>query len=201
MPMFYAAPGAAASRQLPILCEADHVDRRVRSRRRATRLGAMRTVVAAFAIVFLAMPAAARAQGGDGQVGGTVSSYLELRLSQPAKGFAAFTKARSYQMSLRAQATATDGQMVLSIADGDATGGSKRGHLAVGSKRLSSPLEARVGKAAFQPLAASVDPLLTRWRAPLSNAEATIKLRQRVSSKATGRYHKVVLVTLSSETP
>jgi hypothetical protein len=160
----------------------------------------MRSVVAASAFALLAVPASAQAQGGDGQVGGTVSSYMELRLDEP-KGFAAFTTAKSYEMSLGAQATATDGQMLLSIADGDATSGSRRGHLAVGSKRLPSPLEARVGKAAFQPLAASVDPLLTRWRAPLSNAEATIKLRQRVSSKATGSYRKLVLVTLSSETP
>jgi hypothetical protein len=130
-----------------------------------------------------------------------VNSFLSLSLTQPAKGFASFTKARSYDMSLQAKVTATDGPMLLSIADGDATSGSRRGHLSVGSKRLPEPLEATVGKAAFQPLDASVDPLLTRWRAPASNASATIKLRQKVTGKAKGSYRKLVLVTLSTETP
>src|SRR5262245_27760944 len=131
-------------------------------------LGAMRIVVLP-AVVLLAVPSAALAQ--DGKVGGTVSSYLELKLTSPVRGFAAFTKTKAYEMSLGAHVTATDGEMQLSIADGDAVSGSRRGHLAVGSKRLPAPLEAKVVNAAFQPLAASVDPLLTRWRAPLSNAD------------------------------
>jgi hypothetical protein len=151
------------------------------------------------AILALAVPAVASAQSTG--VGGDVKSQMMLSLDQPAKGFAAFKKARSYTTTLSARVTATDGPMQLSIADGDATSGSKRGHLAVGSKRLKAPLEAAVGSAAFQPLDASVDPLLKRWGDFGSNVAATIKLRQKVDKKTSGSYHKLVLVTLSSETP
>jgi hypothetical protein len=152
------------------------------------------------AVLFvLAVPSVASAQTTG--VGGDVNSQMSLSLDQPAKGFAAFTKAKTYRTSLNARVTATDGPMLLSIADGDATSGSRRGHLKVGSKRLPEPLEASVGSAAFQPLDASVDPLLKRWSAFGSNLEATIKLRQKVDRKATGKYHKLVLVTLSTETP
>ncbi len=130
----------------------------------------------------------------------TVNSQLGLSFDQP-QPFAAFTKAKTYSTSLNVGVTATDGPMQLSLADGDATGGSKRGHLAVGSKRLPAPLEATVGSAAFQPLDASVDPLLKRWPDFGSNVAATIKLRQKVDSKTSGSYRKLVLVTLSSETP
>ena len=66
-------------------------------------------------------------------------------------------------MSFDAQVTATDEPTLLTLADGDATSGSKLGHISVGSKRLPAPLEATVGKAAFQPLDGTVDPLLTKW--------------------------------------
>src|SRR3954452_534787 len=111
----------------------------------------LQTILAASAIAALAAPSVALAQkpppvDGGTQIGGSVNSFLELILTQPAKGFAAFSKARSYQMSFDVQATASDTPTLLSVADGDATSGSKRGHLSVGSKRLPSPLEATVGK-------------------------------------------------------
>jgi hypothetical protein len=167
----------------------------------------LRTILAASAIAALAAPAAAMADvqpppvNGGTEVGGVVGSFLELGIVQPAKGFASFSKAKSYEMSFDALATATDGSTLLSIADGDATSGSKLGHLSVGSKRLASPLEATVGKAAFQPLDASTDPLLNRWSDVMTKSKATVKLRQKVTKKATGTYHKLVLVTLSTETP
>jgi hypothetical protein len=165
----------------------------------------LRTILAASAIGALAAPAAAFAQtepvGGGVPVGGDVPSFLELILTQPAKGFAAFSKAKSYEMSFNAQVTATDEQTILSIADGDATSGARLGHISVGSKRLPSPLEATVGKAAFQPLDGSVDPLLTKWTEAVTRQKATVKLRQKVTSKTTGTYRKLVLVTLSTETP
>lgn len=160
-------------------------------------LDAVRILIAVLFV--LAVPSVASAQTTG--VGGDVNSQLSLSLDQPAKGFAAFTKAKTYTTSLGARVTATDGPMLLSIADGDAAGGSSRGHLAVGSKRLASPLEAAVGSTAFQPLDASVDPLLKRWTAFGSNVAATIKLRQKVDRKTTGTYRKLVLVTLSTETP
>jgi hypothetical protein len=104
-------------------------------------------------------------------------------------------------MSFDVSMTATDAPTQLSLADGDATSGSKLGHLSVGSKRLASPLEAAVGKTAFQPLDGSVDPLLTKWTQAATRAKTTVKLRQKVTGKATGSYHKLVLATLSTETP
>src|SRR5262245_36830684 len=160
-------------------------------------LGDVRILIAVGLV--LAVPSVASAQTGE--VGGDVHSQLSLSLDQPAKGFAAFSKAKTYETSLDARVTATDGSMLLSIADGDALSGSSRGHLAVGSKRLASPLQAAVGSAAFQPLDASVDPLLKRWPTFGSNVAATIKLRQKVDRKSTGTYRKLVLVTLSTETP
>jgi hypothetical protein len=165
----------------------------------------LRTILAAAAIAALAAPTAAMAQtppvDGGTNVGGVAPSFLELILTQPAKGFAAFSKSKSYEMSFDASATATDSPTQLSIADGDATSGSKLGHISVGAKRLPSPLEATVGKAAFQPLDGSVDPLLNRWSEQATRAKATVKLRQKVKGKATGTYRKLVLVTLSTETP
>ena len=167
----------------------------------------LRTILAGAALVALAVPAAAPAQSqpvdGGTKVGGTVNSYLELILNQPARGFAAFSKTKSYEMSFSATAISTDEPTLLTLADGDATRGSKLGHISIGKKRLPSPLEARVGKAAFQPLDDSVDPLLTRWTEVTGreNGTTTVKLRQKVKGKATGTYRKLVLATLSTETP
>jgi len=165
----------------------------------------LRTILAATVIGALAAPGAALAQtppvNGGTNIGGTVPSFLELILTQPAKGFAAFSKSKSYEMSFDAQITATDPGTLLSIADGDATRGSKLGHLSVGSKRLPAPLEAAAGKFAFQPLDGTVDPLLTKLSDAATRAKTTVKLRQKVKGKATGSYRKLVLVTLSTETP
>jgi hypothetical protein len=165
----------------------------------------LRTILAASAIGALVAPSAALAQtppvNGGTDIGGTVPSFLELIITQPAKGFATFSKTKAYDMSFDVSMTATDAPTQLSLADGDATSGSKLGHLSVGSKRLASPLEAAVGKTAFQPLDGSVDPLLTKWTQAATRAKTTVKLRQKVTGKATGSYHKLVLATLSTETP
>ena len=72
----------------------------------------LRTILAATVIGALAAPGAAMAQtppvNGGTDIGGTVNSFLELILTQPAKGFAAFSKTKSYEMSFDAQITATD---------------------------------------------------------------------------------------------
>jgi hypothetical protein len=167
----------------------------------------LRTILAGTVIAVLAAPAAAGAQtppdpvSGGTNVGGQVNSFLELILTQPAKGFAAFSKSKSYEMSFDAQVTATDEPTLLTLADGDATSGSKLGHISVGSKRLPAPLEAATGKTAFQPLDGTVDPLLKKWTEAGTRVKTTVKLRQKVTGKATGSYRKLVLVTLSTETP
>ena len=116
----------------------------------------LRMIVAGTALAALVAAPAAMAQtppvGGGTEVGGTAPSFLELILTQPAKGFAAFSKTKSYEMSFNATVITTDAPSLLTLVDGDVTSGSKLGHISVGSKRLPSPLEARVGKAAFQPL-------------------------------------------------
>jgi hypothetical protein len=158
----------------------------------------------ALAGVAAVVAAPARAQTlpvGDGTtVGGRVDSYLELILTQPA-GLSTFKKAGSYTASFGVMATATDKSTQLGVADGDVASGARLGHLSSGSKRLPDPLEARVGAAAFQPLDASIDPLLTHWTGPIARKAAKITLRQRVRGSSSGTYRKVLLVTLSSETP
>ena len=166
----------------------------------------LRTMLAGAVIAVLAAPTAALAQtpdpvSGGTNVGGSVPSFLELILTQPSKGFAAFSKTKSYEMSFDAQVTATDAPTLLTLADGDATSGSKLGHISVGSKRLAAPLEAAVGRSPFQPLDSTVDPLLTKWTESATRLKSTVKLRQKVTGKATGNYRKVLLVTLSTETP
>ena len=166
----------------------------------------LRTMLAGAVIAALAAPTAAMAQtpdpvSGGTNVGGSVPSFLELILTQPSKGFAAFSKTKSYEMSFDAQVTATDAPTLLTLADGDATSGSKLGHISVGSKRLAAPLEAAVGRSPFQPLDNAVDPLLAKWTESATRLKSTVKLRQKVTGKATGNYRKVLLVTLSTETP
>jgi hypothetical protein len=164
----------------------------------------MRVTVLTLALLTVAAVPAARAQTqpvDDGTtVGGEVNSSLELILTQPS-GFSTFKRSGTFSLSFNALAIGTEETTQLSLVDGDATSGAKLGHLSSGSKRLPDPLEARVGNAAFQPLDDSMDALLTRWTRPVTRAPAKVTLRQRVQGKASGTYHKTLLVTLSSETP
>jgi hypothetical protein len=164
----------------------------------------LRTILAATALSALAAPTAAMAQtpidGGTG-VTGSVPSFLELILTQPRTSFASFPRARTYEMTFDAHIVATDAPSLLTLADGEASSGSKLGHLASGSKRLPLPLEASVGRTAFQSLDDPVDPLLTRWSEAATRAKATVRLRQKVRSRTSGSYRKVLLVTLSTDTP
>jgi hypothetical protein len=154
------------------------------------------------ALAIGAAPATAQTPPVDGNtgVGGDVPSAMELILTQP-NGFSTFKRAGSFTLKYNVMATTTEGVALLSIVDGDATSGSKLGHMSAGGKRLPDPLEARAGSAAFQPLDASVDPLLKRWTGPLAREATTVTLRQKVRSKPKGTYRKVLLQTLSSETP
>jgi hypothetical protein len=139
--------------------------------------------------------------GGGTNVGGVVPSYLELILGKPTSSLATFRKVRTYTSSFTAMVTATDRPTELTLADGDASSGSRLGRLTSGSHRMPLPLEATVGRAAFQGLNASIDPLLATYGDAVTRHAATIKLRQQVRRKAPGTYHKILLVTLSSQTP
>jgi hypothetical protein len=131
-------------------------------------------------------------------VGGHVDGSLELILPQTS-GFASFKRAGSFTFSFSVMTTTTETAAELGIVDGDATSGSKLGHMAAGSKRLPDPLEARVVKGAFQPLSESLDPF--SLAGPMSRKASKITLRQKVRSKPKGTYRKVLLITASSETP
>jgi hypothetical protein len=166
----------------------------------------LRTILAATALSAVAVPATALAQtpdpvNGGTQIGGSAPSFLELIITQPKTAFTTFTKAKTYSASFGVSATLTDDNAFLSLADGEVASGSKLGHLTSGSKRLPLALEARVGKGAYQKLDSTVDPQLTKWSGPLTRSAATVNLRQLVKSKTSGSFRKVVLVTLSTETP
>ena len=165
----------------------------------------LRIILAATALGAAAVPAVAGAQtepiSGGTQIGGTTPSFMELILSQPATALTTFTKAKTYSTSVDASVIITDDTANLSIADGEVAKGSKLGHFTSGSKKLPLALEARVGKSAFQPLDSTVDPFLAKVSGPANRKKSTINLRQQVKSKASGSYRKIVLVTLSTETP
>lgn len=144
--------------------------------------------------------AAAQTDGGTG-ITASVPGYYELIVSAPSSSLSTFSKARTYSSSLTVTATTSETEANLSLADGDVTSGSKRGRLANGSKLLPLPLEARTGKTAFAPLNLPVDTPLVRLGGPFSNKKTTVNLRQKIEKKASGRYSKLVLVTLSADTP
>lgn len=157
----------------------------------------------AVAVVAAAPSASAQTPPIDGNIhiGGYASSTLELTITQPAAAtFSTFTKARTYSTSFTAAVTATDPGATLTLADGDAASKSDLGYLTSGRHRLSDPLQAAV-KGAFAPLNTTLDPQLTRWSDIVSDGPATVRLRQKVTSRSTRTFHKVLLVTLSSETP
>jgi hypothetical protein len=166
----------------------------------------LRTFIAATAVGALAVAApVATAQtppvSGGTNIGGSVPSFLELIISQPKATFATFSSAKTYSTSFDVAVTTTDNAAQLSLADGDVASGSKMGRLAAGSKLLPLPLEARVGKGAFAPLNTSVESQLTKWSEAQARGKATVNLRQKVKAKAKGSYRKVLLVTLSTDTP
>jgi hypothetical protein len=145
----------------------------------------LRTILAAATLCVVAAPAAAQAQTpdpiqGGTQIGGLVPSFLELILAQPTTNLTTFPKAKTYTANFDVAVTTTDETAVLSLADGEVASGSKLGHLTSGAKALPLALEARVGKAAFQPLDTAVDPLLTKWSQASARAKATVNLRQKV---------------------
>ena len=134
-------------------------------------------------------------------IGGFTPSFLELIITQPATAsFTTFTKAKTYSANFDVSVTLTDETAALSLADGEVASGSKLGHLTSGAKRLPLALEARVGKSAFQPLDTAVDPQLQveprRDPHEVDGQPAPAGQEQGLRD-----FRKVVLVTLSTETP
>lgn len=137
----------------------------------------MRALVLA-ALALAAMPAVAQAQDTD--VGGSVLSMLELTLGDvslgrlPARG----------DLTTRVRVTSTTNRTALSAVDEDLG---------------RSPIEARIGSTAFQPLDLSIDPLLAVFRRPVANERATIRLRRRSGARVPSS--TTVLITVSPDGP
>jgi hypothetical protein len=163
-----------------------------------------RSILLGAVIAGAVVPAAARAQDpvdGGTSIQASVPSYLELIIARPGTSFTTFPKARTYSTSFQAVVTATDAPTRLTLVDGDAASGSALGHMSSGAKRLPLPLEASGAKGAFRPLGTAVDPLLASWDDVVTRQAATVRLRQKVRSRAAGSYHKVILLTASTEAP
>jgi hypothetical protein len=154
--------------------------------------------IALFALA--AVPATAQTPPVEGgtDIGGHVDGSLELILPQSG-GFTSFKRAGSFTFSFTVMTTTTENAAQLDVVDGDATSGSKLGHMASGSKRLPDPLEVRVVKGAFQPLDEALDPF--NIAGPMARKTSKITVRQKVRSKPKGTYHKTLLFTAMSETP
>ena len=137
----------------------------------------MRSLVLA-ALALAVMPAVAQAQ--DSEVGGSVPSLLELTLNDVSLG----RLPSDGDLTARVRVTSTTNRTALSAVDEDLG---------------RSPIEARIGSTAFQPLDLSIDPLLAVFRRPVANERATIRLRRRPGARVPST--TTVLITVSPDGP
>jgi hypothetical protein len=167
---------------------------------RVAALALIATVVAA-----LAGATAAYAEEGT-SIGGTVESTLGLSLGEVS----AFTRSgasprgRVFTAFIPIEVTATEGPTWLSVADGEAFSGRRRGRLVKGTSTLAIPLRAAAGNGPYRSLDATVAPMLEEWGEPVSLAAATIRLRQTVRGRAPRTlrgFHKLLLVTITAGGP
>jgi hypothetical protein len=139
-------------------------------------------------------------------VGGSVESTLGLSLGEPSPfvRVSAGHRKSVYDATIAVEVTATDAPVRLSLADGEAISGARRGHLVRGRSSLTVALRAAAGHGSFRSLDASVDPVLEQWGEPVSLEGATIRLRQVVRGAhqpPIGGYHKLLLVTVTAAGP
>ena len=136
-----------------------------------------------------------------GDVSGTVPATLSLTVGAGAS-FGAFTPgvARDYLASLSANVVSTAGDAALTVVDPSTT---TPGRLVNGAFALATPVNARVGAAAFAPLSGS--PLaLKSYTGPVSNDAVAIEFRQSIGANEplrTGSYSKTLTFTLSTTNP
>jgi PKD repeat protein len=134
-------------------------------------------------------------------VSGTVPATLSLTVGGPAS-FGPFTPglARDYATTLGANVTSTGGDAALTVTDPDTTA---PGKLVNGAFALASPVKAKIGAAAFEPVSGT--PLgLKSYGGPVSNDALTIDLQQSIGSSdplRTGTYSKTLVFTLSTTSP
>jgi hypothetical protein len=169
----------------------------------ATRPGTLALLVVGLAA--LGGPPAALAEAGT-PVGGTVESTLALSLGE-SSSFARVSAGHGrsvYDATVPVEVTATDALVRLSIADGEAISGARRGHLVRGHSSLAIALQAAAGRGRFHSLDTSVDSVLEQWGEPVSLEGAAIRLRQTVrgaDQSPIGDYHKLLLVTVTAAGP
>lgn len=153
--------------------------------------------------VVLALGAVPVVAGAQTSVGGGVPSFMQLSVAEP-NGFGSFPKGASthtYSLKVGAQVTATDYPITMSISDGNDSSGTRHGHLVSGSSVMPAALQVS-GGSAWLGLDGSADPTLAHWSAPVSHVPATIRLRQQVGGAGPrSGYHKLLLVTISAESP
>lgn len=162
--------------------------------------------IAAAAAFALVAAVATRAQTPE--VGGSVPSVLSLSLSQPG-GFTAAggghhgRRGRLYRATIHLSVTSTEMPTRLSIADGEAIGGARSGHLLAGKRSLSPALEASAGHGPYRSLESGSEPQLRQWSEPIASQAASIHLRQayRGSASRLRRFHKLLLVTVTAGGP
>jgi hypothetical protein len=103
--------------------------------------GSARRTLVAVAVMVVLGGAPAPADGGT-PVGGTVESTLALSLGEPSP----FSRVRGghkesvYDATIAAEVTATDAPVRLSLADGEAISGARRGHMVRGRSILAVAL-------------------------------------------------------------
>jgi hypothetical protein len=139
-------------------------------------------------------------------VGGTVESVLALSLGEVSRfaRVSAGHKRSVYGARIPVDVTATDAPVSLSLADGEAISGARRGHLVRGHSTLAFALLVEAGRGGLHSLDASVNPVLEQWEEPVSLEGATISLRQTVRGAhqpPIDEYHKLLLVTLTAAGP
>ncbi len=159
------------------------------------------------AVVVMAIFSGANvAHAEEPTVGGTVESALALSLGESSRfaRVSAGHRRSVYDATISVEVTATDAPVGLSLADGEAISGARRGHLVRGHSSLAIALQAAAGRGRFRSLDASVDPVLEQWGEPVSLEGATIRLRQMVRGAhhpPIDDYHKLLLVTVTAAGP
>lgn len=169
----------------------------------AMRLRTLTLLVASLTV--LGAAPAALAEAGT-PVGGTVESTLALSLGEPSPfaRVSAGHRQSMYDATIPVEVTATDAPVRLSLADGEAISGARRGHLMRGHSSLAIALQAAAGRGPLRSLDTSTDSVLEQWGEPVSLEAATIRLRQTVRGAHQphiGGYHKLLLVTVTAAGP
>ncbi len=159
------------------------------------------------AVVVMAIFSGANvAHAEEPTVGGTVESTLALSLGESSRfaRVSAGQRRSVYDATIPVEVTATDAPVRLSLADGEAISGARRGHLVRGRSSLAIALQAAAGRGRFRSLDGSVDPVLEQWGEPVSLEGATIRLRQMVRGAhhpPIDDYYKLLLVTVTAAGP